>query len=125
MHERSLLLQLFLEINEAIRRIERRFIGIDKPNDFTCNDDGLDRLDSISMMLITISENVRKIDKIIGKEFFDKYPDINWADVKGIRNILAHAYFDIDPDEVYKVCSTELDLLKSALEKIRSEVFSE
>jgi hypothetical protein len=52
MYNRSLLLELFLEIEEAIRRIERRFAGIQSPAEFTQNDDGLDRLDGISMMLI-------------------------------------------------------------------------
>lgn len=123
MHDRLLLLQLFLEINEAIRRIERRFTGINTPDDFTRDDEGLDRLDSISMMLITISENIRRIDKVIGSELFNRYPDINWAEIKGIRNILAHDYFDIDPDEIHNICSTELVQLKQTLEKIRSDIF--
>jgi len=33
MYDRSMLLELFLEIDEAIRRIERRFLGINSPND--------------------------------------------------------------------------------------------
>jgi uncharacterized protein with HEPN domain len=123
MHDRLLLLQLFLEINEAIRRIERRFAGINTPDDFTRDDEGLDRLDSISMMLITISENIRRIDKVVGSELLNRYPDINWAEIKGIRNILAHDYFDIDPDEIHNICSTELVQLKQTLEKIRSDVF--
>lgn len=123
MHDRLLLLQLFLEINEAIRRIERRFTGINTPDDFTRDDEGLDRLDSISMMLITISENIRRIDKVIGSELLNTYPDINWAEIKGIRNILAHDYFDIDPDEIHNICSTELVQLKQTLEKIRSDIF--
>ena len=45
MHDRSMLLELFLEIQEGIRRIERRFSGIDTAYDFIRNDDGLDRLD--------------------------------------------------------------------------------
>jgi hypothetical protein len=56
MYNRSLLLELLLEIEEAIRRIERRFTNIDSPADFTRDDEGLDRLDGISMMLIAISE---------------------------------------------------------------------
>ena len=43
MHKQVNLLQLFLEIDEASRRIERRFIGTNKPNDFTRDDDGLDQ----------------------------------------------------------------------------------
>ncbi|MEM1293544.1 MAG: hypothetical protein AAGH67_18940 [Cyanobacteria bacterium P01_H01_bin.162] len=63
MYNRSLLLELLLEIEEAIRRIERRFTNIDSPADFTRDDAGLDRLDGISMMLIAISENIRRIEK--------------------------------------------------------------
>jgi uncharacterized protein with HEPN domain len=74
-------------------------------------------------VLITISENIRRIDKVIGSELLNTYPDINWAEIKGIRNILAHDYFDIDPDEIHNICSTELVQLKQTIEKIRSDVF--
>lgn len=122
MREQVILLKLFLEIDEAIRRIERRFNEINEPDDFIRDDDGLDRLDGINMMLIAISENIRKIDKIIGKDIFNKYPDVNWEEVKGIRNILAHAYFDADHDEIYKICAVELECLKQTLAKIRSNI---
>ena len=69
MYDRSLLLELFIEIDEAIRRIERRFARINSPEDFTRNDNGLDRLDGISMMLISISENIKRIKKIAGADF--------------------------------------------------------
>ena len=123
MSERSLLLELLLEVEEAIRRIERRFTGIQKADDFIANDDGLDRLDGISMMLIVISENVRRIARIIGNDLDNHYPEIPWSDVKGIRNILAHDYFDIDPEEVYKICANDLAILKQALAKMRHDFF--
>jgi len=44
MSDRSLLLELVLEVEEAIRRIERRFSGIQKADDFIADDEGLDRL---------------------------------------------------------------------------------
>ncbi len=119
MREDHRLLKFFVEIDEAIRRIERRFTGISSPGDFISSDEGLDKLDSISMMLITISENIRKIEKIIGKETFDNISSVNWAQVKGIRNILAHTYFDIDADEIYTICSLELKSLKLALVEVR------
>ena len=123
MSERSLLLELLLEVEEAIRRIERRFTGIQKADDFIANDDCLDRLDGISMMLIVISENVRRIDRIIGNDLDNRHPEIPWSDVKGIRNILAHDYFDIDPEEVYKICANDLAILKQALAKMRLDFF--
>ena len=58
MYDRSLLLELFVETDEAIRRIERRFAEIDSPNDFISDDNGLDRPDGISMMLISILRTI-------------------------------------------------------------------
>ena len=121
MYDRSLLLELFIEIDEAIRRIERRFAGINSPEDFTRNDNGLDRLDGISMMLISISENIKRIEKIAGADFLNQYPDIPWLSIKGIRNILAHDYFNIDAEEIYKVCSSDLEPLKQVLARMRDE----
>lgn len=85
MYDRSLLFELLLEIEEAIRRIERRFTVIKNPDDFIANDEGLDRLDSISMMLIAISENIRRIDRMMGDILDNQYPEIPWSDIKGIR----------------------------------------
>jgi uncharacterized protein with HEPN domain len=124
MYNRSLLLELFLEIEEAIRRIERRFAGIQSPADFTRNDDGLDRLDGISMMLIAISENIRRIEKTTNNQLEDEEPSIDWESIKGIRNILAHDYFNIDPDEIYVICSQDLGHLKQAISQLRKNIFS-
>jgi len=122
MYDRSLLLELFIEIDEAIRRIERRFAGINSPDDFTRNDNGLDRLDGISMMLISIGENIKRIEKIAGIDFLNQYPDIPWLSIKGIRNILAHDYFNIDAEEIYQICSSDLEPLKQVLARMRSEI---
>ncbi|MDJ0843799.1 HepT-like ribonuclease domain-containing protein [Crocosphaera sp.] len=121
--DRSFLLELLLEIEEAIRRIERRFTVIQKAEDFVANDESLERLESISMMLIAISENIRRIDKIMGDILEDLYPKIPWSDIKGIRNILAHDYFNIDPEEIYQICANDLFILKQILAKMRKDLF--
>jgi uncharacterized protein with HEPN domain len=123
MHDRSMLLELFLEIQEGIRRIERRFSGVNTAHDFICNDDGLDRLDAIAMMLVVIGENTKKLDKLIDQELFEQYPDIDWVGMKGLRNILAHNYFSIDAEEIYRICSNEIEPFKNAIELLRNDSF--
>ncbi|MCA2620840.1 MAG: DUF86 domain-containing protein [Microcystis aeruginosa Ma_QC_Ch_20071001_S25] len=122
MCDRSLLFELLLELEEAIRRIERRFTQIQKADDFIADDDGLDRLDGISMMLIAISENIRRLDRLMGESLANRYPEIPWSEIKGIRNILAHDYFDIDPEEIYRICREDLEILKRVLGKIRHDL---
>ncbi|WP_419548008.1 DUF86 domain-containing protein [Microcystis sp.] len=121
MCDRSLLFELLLELEEAIRRIERRFTRIQKADDFIADDDGLDRLDGISMMLIAISENIRRLDRLMAESLANRYPEIPWSEIKGIRNILAHDYFDIDPEEIYRICREDLAILKRVLGKIRHD----
>jgi uncharacterized protein with HEPN domain len=123
MHDRSMLLELFLEIQEGIRRIERRFSGIDTAYDFIRDDDGLDRLDAIAMMLVAIGENTQQLDKFIDPKLFDQYPDIDWSGIKGLRNILAHNYFSIDAEEIYRLCSNEIEPFKNAIERLRNDSF--
>lgn len=51
-------------------------ISIKSSSDFL-EDDGLEKLDSISMRLIAIGEGFKKIDKLTNKELLYKYPTIN------------------------------------------------
>lgn len=123
MRDRPLILELFLEIEEAIRRIERRFANIESAEDFLRDDAGLDRLDAIAMMLVSIGENLRRIMKLVDSEVFEKYPNINWAGVGGIRNLLAHDYFNIDAEEIYQICAEEIAPFKQAIQQIRYDLF--
>ena len=84
---------------------------------------GLDRLNTIAMMLIAIGENLQRLDRLIGQENFDRFPDIDWVGAKGLRNLLSHNYFSIDAQEVYRVCSDEIPNLKQAINAMRSTIF--
>jgi uncharacterized protein with HEPN domain len=124
MYDKSLVIELLDEIDEAIRRIERRFSGITKADDFVRNDDGLDRLDAIGMMLIALGENVRRLDEVTGGALLARHPEIDWPGVKGIRDVLDHDYFNIDAEEVYNIGINDLQPLKQGLSKIREEIDS-
>jgi len=122
MSDPNLTLQLLMQLDEAIQRIKWRFEGIHMPADFTCDRSGLDRLDGIAMMLIALGETVKRLDAALDNSLSDRYPEIDWLGIKGIRNVLAHNYFSIDPQEVYKICSTELQALETALSRLRIEL---
>lgn len=122
MRDRLLILAQIAQVEEAIRRIERRFQGIASAEDFVAGDEGLDRLDAIAMMLIAIGENIKNIDKTSDGKLLARFPEIHWPGVKGTRDILAHDYFSIDHEEVYNICVNDLEPLKRALRKMRDEV---
>jgi uncharacterized protein with HEPN domain len=74
MSDLALLQEVLWQIEEAINRIERRFTGIQSAEDFITTDEGLDKLDSIAMMLIWMGESIKNLEKYGGKEFLAAYP---------------------------------------------------
>ena len=120
MSEAILVREILEQICEAIHKVQRRFKPIDTPDDFLNTDIGLDLLDSICMMLIAIGESIKKIDKITKGQLLPRYPEIDWKGVMGIRDIISHHYFDIDAEEIYEICSKEIDPLILTIQKILS-----
>lgn len=120
-----LIIDLINEINESIRRIKRRFEGIKCPEDFFIDDEGLDRLDGIAMMLISIGENVKRIDKVSQQSLLVRYPQVPWTGVMGVRDILAHDYFNIDAEEVFSICSRDIDTLQITIEDVKKDLSRE
>ncbi len=58
------------------------------------------------------------------KNLREKYSEIPWNDVIGMRNRLVHGYFDIDLDRVWDTITEDLppliDELKQLIEKVKS-----
>ena len=81
-------------------------------------------LDSICMQLIALGEAVKQIDKLIGRSLFEKYPEVSWRSIAGMRDILSHHYFDMNAETVYGVCEEEVDRLLLTLEKIHGDIQS-
>ncbi len=121
-NDTELLLEILNQILVAARRIERRFAGIQSPDDFLKDDEGLDRLDSIGMMVIAIGESVKQLDRITGEQFFRKYPEVDWKGAKGARDILSHHYFDLNAEVLYNVCLDHIPLLVKTIERMNSDL---
>jgi len=112
MSDRQLMILSILEdIKFSIELIKKRFEQIDSSDDFLANDDGLEKLDSITMRLVAIGEGFKNIDKLTDKQLLPNYPNVNWKGVKGVRDILSHHYFDLDAETIFVICNSQIDEL--------------
>ena len=69
---------------------------------------------AVAFELITMGEAVRAIPK----EVQDKNPEVPWAKMLGIRNVLVHEYFCLDEEILWKTCQDDIPVLIETLEKI-------
>jgi len=91
---------------------------------FVASDEGLEKLDAISMQLIAIGESVKNLDKVTNGSLLPRYPQIEWKRVMGMRDLLSHHYFDIDAEIVYNACDLHVPLLAKVIEQMLDDLES-
>ena len=53
----------------------------------------------------------------LSPDFREKYPDLPWSQIIGLRNRLIHAYFDINLGIVWDIVQTNIPPLKQNVEQ--------
>jgi uncharacterized protein with HEPN domain len=124
MYDPELLVEKLQTLLEALERIPRRFVDIDSPADFTSSDAGIDRMDAICMILIAAGEEIKNIESKTEGKLLSRYPDIKWRGVMGVRDVLAHGYFQVNADQLFAICQKDIPALirtvKSMIEDIQA-----
>lgn len=104
-----------LQIKKTIEQLQDWNKDIQNVDDYYSTPEGMKNLAASCMLIEAIGEGVKQIDKLTQSRLLDERPEIPWQDVIGIRNHIAHGYFDIDGDIVLDVIKNNLDELLAAI----------
>ena len=113
---KSIALDILEDIHSAIERLEERTKKIHSVDDFLGSSEGMVLLDATCMLLIAIGESLKNLDKTTEGLLLPTYPSVPWKNIKGMRDIIAHHYFDIDADQILWIVKNEVAPLKIAIE---------
>ena len=111
MYDPDLLLEKLQTLLEALERIPRRFAEIAAPDDFYANDAGIDRMDAICMILIAVGEELKNIDHKTEGKLLSRYPGVRWRGAMGVRDVLAHGYFQVNAEQLFDICRNDIPAL--------------
>ena len=106
---------IFEQIRTAIGQLKEWNADVTKADDYYLSPGGMQKLAASCMLIEAIGEGIHQIDDITEGKLFIERPEIPWEDVIGIRNHIAHGYFDIDGEVVYGVIKQDLDPLLDAV----------
>lgn len=110
------------KIEQAVERILHNSCSIDSYRYYLLSPAGMERLESTCMLLMAIGEGIKGIDKLTDRQLLVKYPEIDWKGVMGMRDIIAHHYFDIDAAVVYDVVKNYLPEMLVVIKRIKEEL---
>jgi len=100
--------RLYLEdIQQAIEKIERYITGFTYE---TFQEDEM-AVDAVIRNVEIIGEAARNIPD----DLRERYPEIPWKQIVGLRHIVAHKYFNVDLEIIWRITTENLPKTKSEI----------
>ncbi len=103
-----------LDILDNAEKAERFVQGV-KQADFEANDE---KVYAVVHALQTIGEAARHLSKSLRQ----RYAEMEWDDIVGMRDIVIHEYFSVDLDIIWQTIQKDVDPLKNVVKKMLSEL---
>lgn len=122
MFDQEIVMDSLLKIRKAIETIEERSAVISDLNALLCTPNGMMRIDAICMNLIALGEAVKGLDKQTHGELLPKYPEVYWSGVMRMRDKIAHHYFEIDTDVVFRTIQEDIPQMKVVVDHIINDL---
>jgi uncharacterized protein with HEPN domain len=113
---KSIAKDILEDILSAIEKLEERTKHVHSIDDFLNSSSGSILLDATCMLLIAIGESLKNLDKTTDGLLLPTYPSVPWRNVKGLRDIIAHHYFDVDASQILWIIKNEIAPLKKAIQ---------
>ena len=98
------------DILDAIDNIEHYVAGLD----FDAFDADRKTVDAVERNLEIIGEATANLPD----EVLDRWPEVPWRYMKGVRNLLAHEYFGVDVGIIWQTIQEDLPAITPLLHKV-------
>ena len=121
-NNRLRVLSIFKQIEKAIEQLQEWNNSVKSVDDYYLSSEGMQKLAANCMLIEAIGEGIHQINRITGGNLLSKRSEIPWEDVIGIRNHIAHGYFDIDAEIVLSVIKNDLLPLLEAIRYFINEL---
>ena len=113
--QNDIILGAFQQIEKSILLLQQWNVNVSNEDDYLFSPDGMKNLAATCMLIEAIGETIKKIDKKTNGTLLVLRPEIPWKQVMGMRDHIAHGYFDIDAELVFQTVKYKLDPLLDAV----------
>lgn len=120
--KRLLTIEVLEQIEITIENLLESTATITNLDELMKSADGMLKLNGICMSFIIIGEEIKRLDRYTEKQLLPNYPSVPWNDIMGMRDRLAHGYFEIDTDVIFDTLKNDISPLLRVIKQMRSDV---
>ena len=96
--------------------------NIHSVEDYYSTQTGMQLLAANCTLITAIGEGINRINRILQEYLSTAFPDIPWRAIIGMRNHIAHGYFELDADLIFDAVKEEIPILRQTIEKAISDI---
>jgi uncharacterized protein with HEPN domain len=113
--EQELAAKVIRQMITLVESLLQRMVPIQTEAELQGSEAGRLLLDAVCMQYLALGEAVKQLDKLTGNTLQDQFPEQDWKGIMGLRDILAHQYFNVDPRQVLWITREALPQLQTTL----------
>lgn len=95
--------------------------NIKSAEDYFTSQTGMQLLAANCTLITAIGEGINRVNKTLPAFLHTNYPDIPWHAIIGMRNHIAHGYFELDAEMVYDAIVNDIPPLQVAIQSAIKE----
>lgn len=88
-------------------------------DDYLTSPEGMQKMAASCMLIESVGEGVKKIDRLTQGLLYDKFPYTPWKEIMGLRDHIANGYFNLDADIIFDIVKSEILPLQATLTELR------
>jgi toxin-antitoxin system antitoxin component len=104
-------------ISNTIDQLKDWNSSIDTPESFYESQHGMQLLAANCMLITAIGEGINRINSTLPDFLDSHFPEIPWKAIIGMRNHIAHGYFEIDADIVFSAVKVDIPELAQTIQR--------
>lgn len=121
LRSQELVLHILGQLIQACDLITTWNEGVASEDDYVTSPSGMEKMAATCMLLESIGESAKKIDRLMPDFLTDNEPNIPWKQIKGLRDHIAHGYFELDATSIFDT-TKEIPELKEALIRLQDRI---
>jgi uncharacterized protein with HEPN domain len=122
MYSKLLVIEALEKVEQVIETLLESTAPIADIKELPNSADGVLRLNGICMSFIIIGEEVKRMDRYTEGQLLKSYPSISWENIMGMRNRIAHGYFELDLDVVFDALRNDIPPLLNVIKQMKNDV---